>query len=115
MITKQVIDDLYKKYRRMPKRLDDRHLGLLVEYAIDNDETVSLEGDKLVFNQLDACSPFREIELERIHGVENFDNVLAVVLHSSIIFINKQTGATNVHLKLNPTSFGDKLRWWFRH
>lgn len=113
MITKQVIDSLYKKYRRIPRRLDDRNLGLLIDYALDHD-SVTVEGDRLIFNQLNDLSPFREIEIERIHGVVNFADVIAVVLHSSIIFLNKETGAASVHVKLNPTSLRDKLRWWFR-
>lgn len=110
MITSKTIEELYRKYRRQPKRLEDRNLSLLIDYALDTD-AVELDGDMLVFTHLDASSPFHRIELERIHGVVDLDEAVAVVLPHSIIFINKKDYSTHAHIKPNPRGFLAKLRY----
>lgn len=110
MITSKTIDELYRRYRRQPKRLDERNLSLLIDYALDTD-AVELDGDLLVFTRLEQNSPFRSIELERIHGVVDLDEAVAVVLPHSIIFIDKRSYDTHAHIKANPTGFFGKLRY----
>lgn len=110
MITAQTINQLYKKYRKKPKSLDDRNLSLLVDMALDT-EALDLDGDKLVFNQLDQYSPFREIELERIHAAVDLGDEIAIVLPNSMIFVNKHNFATHVHFKPAPTGLMGRVRY----
>ena len=112
MITKQTIAELYKKYRRCPKNLEDRNLSLLIEYALDTD-AVELDGDMLVFTNMEDYSLFKRIELGRIHCVVDFDETVAVVLPNSIIFIRKTDYSTFVHIKENPRGICGKIRYMF--
>ena len=112
MITKQTIAELYKKYRRCPTNLEDRNLSLLIEYALDTD-AVELDGDMLVFTNMEDYSPFKRIELGRIHCVVDFDETVAVVLPNSIIFIRKTDYSTFVHIKENPRGICGKIRYMF--
>lgn len=112
MITRQVIEALYKKYGRMPKSEAERNLGLLRDFAAEN-VAVDIEDGKLLLYNIDPMSPFNEIRIDNIHGVVDFDDCIAVVMHSSIVFIMKPMPPVHVHIKMNPPTFKEKLKWWF--
>lgn len=101
-VTESVILELYKRFSKRPATLDARNLCLLADFIVE-DKGVSLEEDSLVFTETPPGSPFREIPFENVHGVADLSNLLAIVLHSSIIFLNKKTLQTSVHIKrLSP-------------
>jgi hypothetical protein len=112
MITKQVINALYKKYRHKPLTTDDLNLALLFDYAIENHGIV-IDDHKLIINSISPSSPFHAIELERIHAIVEFDSCIAIVLPASIIFLNKSDKAANIHVKVESPSLWDRIRWWF--
>lgn len=91
-------DSLYRRFRRRPESLEERGLYLLADNIIEQDG-MTLDGDRLVFSEMDAASPLRSIVLDNIHGVADLGGLLAIVMHSSIIFFNKSTHETSVHLK----------------
>lgn len=103
---KKLIDSLYKRYRRRPDTLDERNLYLLADYIVD-EQGLELDDDHIVFTGMDKNSPFREILLKNINGVEDLGGLLAIVLHSTIIFFNKSTHAASVHIR--PLRMRDKL------
>ncbi len=106
MSDKKLIDSLYKRYHRRPDTLDERHLYLLVDFIVD-EQGVELNDDRIVFTGIDEHSPFREIRLNNINGVEDLGGWLAIVLHSTIIFFNKDTHEVSVHIR--PISLRDRL------
>lgn len=110
MITKQVIDSLYKKYRSMPKNEADRNLDVIREFASEH-PAMDVDGSTLSLYNVDPESPFSEINLNNVHACVGFDDCLALVMHSSIIFLMKADGAPHVHIKMAPESLADKLRF----
>lgn len=108
-ITSDMINELYRRFKRQPKRLEDRNLSLLVDYALDTD-ALDMDGEKLVFTRMEPSSPLREIMLDKIHGVADLPGVTAVVLRNSIIFIDKDDLSTRVHVK----QLRRPLSAWFR-
>ena len=112
MITKQVIDSLYKKYQKMPKNDADRNLHVIREFASVH-PAMDIEGDNLTLYNVDPTSPFSEINLKNVNACVEFDDCLALVMHSSIVFIMKADGAPHVHIKMQPESLADKFRFWF--
>lgn len=113
MITKQVINTLYKKYRRKPLTTDELDFSLLFDYAIENHGIV-IDDHKLIINSISPSSPFHAIDLDRIHAIVEFDNRIAIVLPSSIIFLNKSDKSAHVYVRVEPPSLWDKIRWWFK-
>lgn len=112
-----IIQSLYKRYRKKPNSLDGRNLYLLADYMVD-EQGLELDEDCVIFTGMDKASPFREILLNNIHGVEDLGALLAIVMHSSIIFFNKTTHEATVHIK--PASLRDKIVHafsirWFPH
>ena len=113
MITKQVIDELYKKYAKLPPGIEHLDIGLLFDYVSEHHNVEIDEEGHIVIGSLDPMSPFHKIALERVHGFSQFEETIAIVLHSSIIFLNKNDMGVNVHLKANPPTVWEKLKWWF--
>lgn len=113
MITKQVINTLYKKYRKLPDSPDCLDMPLLFDYAsTHHNVTVDMDGpvDSLVIRSIDPSSPFRRIPLERIHAIVPFEEWVAIVLHSSIIFLNRKSSKVSVHLRPHTPSLWERLR-----
>ncbi len=113
MITKQVIDELYKKYKKLPDGIEHLDIGLLFDYASEHHDIQIDDEGNLVIKSLDERSPFHKIALDRIHGISAFENSLSIVMHSSILFLNRHDSGINVHIKTNPPTVWEKMKWWF--
>lgn len=99
MINNATIQRLYTTYASAPELFEDRGLTRLMDYAFDTD-AIDFDGDCLVFNTVDAESPLHRVEIERVHGAEELDGWLAVVLPEAIIFISRQDlTTTRIHIK----------------
>lgn len=109
MITKQVIDTIYKKYNRRPKSLDVLNIGLLFDPSLEKQQ-ISIDDTTLIIGSLPETSPFHEIPLDRVHAILDFELHVAIVLHSSIIFLRKNSDKVDVHVNLKGPSFMDRLR-----
>ena len=114
MITKQVIETLYKKYRKLPKSPDCLDFALLFDdIATHHDISVDMDTDSLVIRSLGENSPFSRIPLSRIHAIVPFEEWIAIVLHSSIIFLNRTSPKVSVHIQPPRLSFIDRLKMPF--
>ncbi len=111
MITTKHINDLYRRYRNKPGNIEDRNLPLLTRYALDS-SAMNLDGSHVVFSHMDNQSPFRSIDVDRIHAVVDFDDDIAIVLRASIVFVNKHTFHTRVHIRPNPKGLFSHLRFY---
>ena len=111
MITKKVIEELYKRYSKPHKGIEYLDMGALMEHASASHNLELTDSGELIINSLDQASPFSRLELSRIHAIVPFERSVAIVLPNSILFLNKKDSGVNVHFKPNPTSFVDKLKW----
>ena len=112
MVTKKVIDTLYRQFSRPPQSVDELNISLLFEHAAEN-HGVIIDEDFLYIGSVDPSSPFAMIPLNRINEIVEFDNVIAIVLHSSIIFLNKYTDEVNIHVKVEQPSLWERLKMFF--
>lgn len=116
MITRQVIDTLYRKYNKLPESPDCLDMPLLFDYAADyHNISIDMEGtdDALIINSIDHSSPFHRILLNRINAIVPFEEWVAIVLHSSIIFLNRKSPRVSIHLKPHKPDLIDKFRSFF--
>lgn len=114
MITKQVIETLYKKYNKRPKSPDCLDFGLLFDSITDyHNISVDMDTDELVINDLGEMSPFHKIPLSKIHAIVPFEEWVAIVLHSSIIFLNRKAAKVSVHVKPPKLSLWEKIQCHF--
>lgn len=113
MITKQVINTLYKKYRKLPESPDCLDMPLLFDYASTHHNiSIDMEGpvDALIIRSIDPSSPFHRIPLERIHAIVPFENWVAIMLHSSIIFLDRRSPKVSVYIRQHRPSFIERVR-----
>ena len=75
MVTKKVIQTLYRQFRKPPKSPDELNLGLIFDYAMDN-HGIFIDEDNLYIGSVEPSSPFATIELKRIHEIVEFEKVL---------------------------------------
>lgn len=112
MITKKVIKEVYKKYRKKPKSIDNLNVWLLFE-EVGNTHGIVIEDNKIVINSVEPSSLFHRVALSRVHGIVNFEKTIAIVLHSSIIFLDKFEPKQNVYIKPQPVTIWEKVKMWF--
>lgn len=110
MITKKVIETIYKSCPTPPKSVDDLNIELLFE-KIENPLAISVDDKWLILHTVSEASPFHQIALKRIHCIEEFEDEIAIVLHSSIIFLDKKDGKPHVHIKEEKLSMIEKLKF----
>lgn len=108
MISEKNISDLYRKYSRRPKSPDELDFALLFE-SVPDEQAFKVDGTALIINALEPESPFHRIPLKCIHSIVNCGDSVAIVLHSSIIFINKETGRVNVHINFRDRSLLQRI------
>lgn len=112
MISKEAIKEVYKKYGKKPKSIDCLEVGLLFG-IVANIHNLEIVDEKIVIGSIEPSSFFHKIALSRVYGIVNFEETVAIVLHSSIIFLNKLEPQVSIHLKPHPTTLFEKIKMWF--
>lgn len=109
MITQDVIKEIYKKYSKRPSSPDELNIPPLFE-AVHPSHRIQLDEDKIVVNSIPATSIFHSIPLRNVNAILEFESHVAIVLHSSIIFLSKTDGRNFINFKPLERSFMDKLK-----
>ena len=109
MIQKKVIEAIYKKFCNRPNSPDELDIPLLFE-KLPEEPSVEIDEHNLILNAFPSHSPFHMIPIRNIHAIVEFDESIAIVMHSSIIFISKETGMPQVHIKEEPEGIFDRLK-----
>lgn len=109
MITQDVIKEIYKKYSKRPSSIDDLNMPPLFE-SVHPAHGISIDDDRMIIRSLPQNSIFHSIPLKNINAIVEFEDVVAIVLHSSIIFLNKEDNRSFVHFKPLEPSIWDKLK-----
>lgn len=112
MVTKKVIDTLYRQFSRPPQSVDELNVGLLFDCAVEN-HGIFLDENFLYIGSVEPSSPFSMIPLNRINAIVEFDSVIAIVLHSSIVFLDKESDDVNIHVKMEKPSLWERMRMFF--
>ncbi len=109
MIHKKVIDAIYKKCKSRPSSPDELDIPLLFE-KLPEQAGIEIDGDNLVIGSIDSNSILHSLPVSHIHAIIDFDEAVAIVLHSSIIFLSKEDGSAHVHVKEVSAGLFDRLK-----
>ena len=109
MISKKAIESIYKQYSSVPESPDCLDIILLFE-KVHPDHKIEIDEEELVINSVEQWSPFHRLPLDRIHGIVDFEETVAIVLHSSIVFLGKRVPCVNIHIKPQQPSFMEKMK-----
>ncbi|MBO4945222.1 MAG: hypothetical protein J6C91_08200 [Muribaculaceae bacterium] len=110
MITKKVIESIYKQYHKKPASPYDLEIGLLFAESMDK-HCINIDGNNILIGSISPGSPFHSIALDRIHGIVEFERNVAIVLPSSIVFLQKESQAANIHIRMDKPSLLDRIRY----
>lgn len=109
MITQQVIDTLYKKYKKRPATTDALDLSLLLDDLADMHD-INIDDKNMVnIGSIEEMSPWHTMPLGHIHAIVPFEKWVALVLGNSIVFLHRESPKANVHLKPIKDSWLSKL------
>ncbi|MCH5219986.1 MAG: hypothetical protein J1F20_05385 [Muribaculaceae bacterium] len=115
MITRDNINEIYRKYKNTPESIDELDLATLFdETAIHHDIMIDPEDNTITFGSIDPKSPFHTLPLDRINAILGFEEWVAVVMHSSILFLNRKNSKVVIDIKPVHQSFGDRISRMFR-
>lgn len=109
MITKEVIENIYKKFGNRPTTPDQLNMQLIFDYAMEN-HCIYVDEGNLIIESVEDDSPFHSIPLEKIRAILEFDRQVAIVLPHSILFLNKKDNGVSVHIRKPSMSLADKFR-----
>lgn len=109
MITKSVIENIYKQFADKPTTPDQLNLQLLFDYAMEN-HCIYVDGNDLIIESIQEDSPFHSIDLRRVRAILEFDRQIAIVLPASIVFLNKKDDGVHVHVRMAKRSLMDLIR-----
>lgn len=111
MITRDVIKEIYKKYAKRPKGVDSLDFPLLFEGVGETHNLlIDPETQELTVASLAPDSPFHKVSLKRVHAFLPFEEWVAIVMHSSILFLNKKKPIASVHIKEPELSLWDRIK-----
>lgn len=111
MISRKVIDSLYKKYNKPPKSIDMLNLVLLFDYAAKHHNIfIDPDTEELTINSISPSSPFHTIPIKRINAIVPFEEMVAIVMPASIIFLNRKNNDVSVDIRMVGPSLMDRIR-----
>jgi hypothetical protein len=110
MITREVIESLYKQYPKSPKSADCLDIALLFDNTQCHDIAVDMATERLTIGSVSKSSPFSRIAMRCINAIVLFDEWVAIVMHSSILFLNRHSKDVSVHIKAIGNTWVEKLR-----
>lgn len=110
MITNQVINEIYKKFKKPPKDKDELRLKYFTGVLGSNHNLeLSADGEELILGNLDDFNPFKRFLVRRLTGVIEFDKTVAFAFDNHIIFLDKDDSEMRVHFKPEKKGFFAKL------
>lgn len=98
MITDSVIKEIYKKFRKPPKRPEDLRLDYFLP-MLRAHHNITDDGQEIVLEDLDEFNPFRRFLVRGINAVLEFDKMVAFVFRNHILFLGKEDDAMRVHMR----------------
>ncbi len=110
MINQKVINEIYKKYSKPPKKVED----LQVPYFLDllskfHNLKLSNDQEEIIIEDLDNMNPFKRFLIRRMTGILEFERMVAFAFDNHIIFFEKDSPDMRVHFKPEKQSFFKRI------
>lgn len=98
MITDRVIKEIYRKYNKAAKSVDDLRLDYFVDILSPNHK-IRVDKNEVIFEDQEEFSPFRRFLIRSLNGVLEFDRQVAFVFSNHILFLGKENDEMRIHMK----------------
>ena len=106
MITTKVINRLYKIYSTCSPAVHEEITQVIPKLTHHN---MRLEAGLLRYDCDEDSMLFNEVPEEKIHGVEEFDTCVAIVLYSCILFFDKNSTKVSMHIKMPHITLMERI------
>ncbi len=98
MITDKVIKEIYKNYKKPCKNQQELQLPHFLDILKEH-HNLSENNMEIIVNDLEEFNPFRRFLKRSIHAILEFDNIIAFVFRSHILFFSKDSNHIRVHMR----------------
>lgn len=112
MITKEVIKDIYKEYKKPSENLDELRIPYFLE-LLKAHHNLKYDGDELIFEDMEDFNPFRRILVRNLHAILEFNKMIAFVFPNHILFLGKRSSELSVHFKPEDNPEKEKKKSFF--
>ena len=110
MIKPNIIKGLYKKHQQTNYTKKEPNFKNLIS-VITKLHSIEISETNLIIQSIQKNSPFHEIPLKNILGIENIESHIAIILGNSIIFLKTDSPEIHVHINIEPPSFWQKIKY----
>lgn len=109
MITNEVIQEIYKKFKKPHKDESELNLDYFIG-MLNEHHHLRRDGDEIIVEDLEEGNLFRRFLIRSLHAVLEFDKIVAFVFRTHILFFGKEEQTLRVHWrKEEPKSFFSRL------
>jgi len=98
MITDSVIKEIYKKFSKPHRNIEELQLDHFLPMLREN-HSIKREDNEIIIEDLDEFNPFRHFLIRSINAVLEFDKMIAFVFKNHILFLGKEDNQLRVHIK----------------
>lgn len=109
MVTKQVIQEIYKEYKKPVDNIEDLNLSYFLKLLAPHHK-LKFEGDELIFEDMEEFNPFRRILVRNLNAILEFTKTVAFVLPNHILFLGKRSPELSVHFKPEEEIMGNQKK-----
>lgn len=98
MIDDKVIREMYKRFSKPAKSLEQFDLPGMVDKLSDH-HRINVSDGEMVIENLEEFNPFRRFLLRSLNGIVEFDRMIAFIFANHIVFFGKESPDIQVHFK----------------
>lgn len=98
MITKQIILDIYKEYRKPAENIEELNIPYFLK-MLEPHHKLKYDGEEFIFEDMEEFNPFRRILVRNVHAILEFTKMVAFVFPNHILFLGKRSPELSVHFK----------------
>ncbi|MCM1482695.1 MAG: hypothetical protein NC043_00030 [Muribaculaceae bacterium] len=109
MLTKETINSLYRKFDKRPSSPDELDIAILFEHLMDTHDVAIDDEAHLIIGTIPPDSPFHKLPLANIHAIVELADEIVIVLHSSLVILNKDDSNVHVHLRNHAPTVSERL------
>lgn len=110
MITPKVLKEIYKKYDKPPKDVEELRLPYFLELLSKfHNLTVSPDKEEIIIEDLDNFNPSKRLLIKRITGILEFNRMVAFAFNNHIVLFQKDSPDMRIHFKPEKKGFFSRL------
>lgn len=97
MINEEVIQEIYKRYKKPVKR-DELNLPYFQQLLSENNP-IEINDEMVEVQNMEQFSPFKRFLVRSINNIIEFERRVAFVFNNHILFLDKDCAQSHIHLK----------------